>query len=808
MCIALSHFRYAHAQAIYSTPYTISTIAGAAYNAGTSDGSGVNAQFNNPFGIAVDNTGNIYVADSKNYAVRKITPSGLVTTIAGQPGTAGNTNGVGTAAQFGVIEGIAVDSFGNLYVTDITYNTVRKLTQTSGTWTVSTLVSSTAGLNQPIGIAVDSTGNLYVADSSNFVIRKITSAGLMTTLAGSIGQSSGIDGTGSGATFAGPVGVAVDNLGNVYVTDSAASTIRKVTPAGTTTTISGFIGDPRLIDGLLSSTITRFSHPFAIAVDSTGNLFITDQSSLTVVREISASGVVSTIAGAANIAAANNGVGNIAYFNNPHGIAVDTSGNLYIADSSNSMIRKGVSPNAILLLPIVTSATTALGYVNNTFSYTITGSNSPTSYAVSGTLPTGLTLNTTTGVISGIPTTVGTSSLTLSALNSVGIGTSALTISITAITPSTPIMNTQPLTQSVKLGAAFTLSVNVTSTGTTPTYQWYFNNVAITGATSTTYTIPSVLASNAGSYTVTATNSAGSVTSQAAQLTVLNPGRLTNLSVLSLDGPGSQLLTVGFVSGGLGTTGSQNLLIRGIGPTLGAAPFNVPNVLPDPTLSVFNSSSGVVAYNDNWSAPASNATAVTAADAATGAFALTSTTSLDAALVTNLTAGGYSVQVAGKNGATGNVIAEVYDNTPVDSYSVTTPRLVNLSCLEQVSSGGILSAGFVIGGSTAEQVLIRASGPTLGAAPFNVPGTIPDPKVTVFNSSSTVLATNTAWGGSVVITAANSATGAFQFVNTASKDSAVVLTLQPGAYSVQATSASGTAGITLIEVYEVPSGTP
>ena len=193
------------------------------------------------------------------------------------------------------------------------------------------------------------------------------------------------------------------------------------------------------------------------------------------------------------------------------------------------------------------------------------------------------------------------------------------------------------------------------------------------------------------------------------------------------------------------------------------------------------------------------------ADAATGAFALTSTTSLDAALCTNLNAGGYSVQVAGKNSASGNVIAEVYDNTPVNSYTTTIPRLVNLSCLEQVSSGGISSAGFVIGGSTAVQVLIRASGPTLGAAPFNVPNVLPDPKVTVFNSSSAVLATNAGWGGSASITAANKASGAFQFASGTSKDSAVLLTLQPGAYTVQAASASGTAGVTLIEVYEVPS---
>ena len=352
-------------------------------------------------------------------------------------------------------------------------------------------------------------------------------------------------------------------------------------------------------------------------------------------------------------------------------------------------------------------------------------------------------------------------------------------------------------------GSAVLLSVG--ATGSSMSYQWYYNSVAIFGATSSTYIISSVQISNTGNYTVKVSNTAGSLFSNAVALNVLNdPGRLTNLSVLSLDGPGAQLLTVGFVTGGSGTTGSQNLLIRGIGPTIGLAPFNVANVLADPAITVFNSSTSIVATNDNWGSSVSNATAVMTADAATGAFALTSTTSLDAALCTNLNAGGYTVQVAGKNGATGNVIAEVYDNTPVNSYTITTPRLVNLSCLEQVSSGGILSTGFVIGGTTSEQVLIRASGPTLGAAPFNLPGTIPDPKLTLF-SGSTVLATNTGWGGSAAITAANNATGAFQFNSLNSKDSAVLLTLQPGAYTIQASSASGTAGLTLIEVYEVPA---
>jgi hypothetical protein len=387
--------------------------------------------------------------------------------------------------------------------------------------------------------------------------------------------------------------------------------------------------------------------------------------------------------------------------------------------------------------------------------------------------------------------------VTLTATNAGGSGTQVLTITInSAIVPLAIV--TQPVTQSVNLGSPVTLSVS--TTGTTPTYQWYLNGTLIPGATAASYTVSVAAIQNGGTYKVVATNSAGSVTSSAVVLTVTVPGRLINLSVLSLDGPGSQLLTLGFVNGGSGTTGSQSLLIRGSGPTLTS--FGVTNVLPDPVINVFQGSNTVVS-NDNWGSTPTNVTAIITADTATGAFAFASTSSLDAAVVQSLpsVAGGYTVQVTDKNSATGNTLAEVYDYTT--NYTLTSPRLINLSCREFVAANGILSAGFVIGGSTNVKVLVRASGPTLTS--YGVLGVMPDPKVTVYNSNSLVLATNTGWGGSALITAANTATGAFQFNSGISKDSAVLLTLQPGAYTVQASSASGTAGVTLIEVYEVPS---
>jgi len=371
-------------------------------------------------------------------------------------------------------------------------------------------------------------------------------------------------------------------------------------------------------------------------------------------------------------------------------------------------------------------------------------------------------------------------------------------LSVTAT--GSPTITINPSSQTITSGSTVVFKAAASST-TTATYQWYLNGVAITGATSSTLLIPGATSANVGTYNCTFTNSAGSVTTTSAQLTLLtttNPGRLVNLSVLTMDGPGSQMLTLGFVNGGAGTTGSEPLLIRASGPALTA--FNVPTVLADPALTLFQGSNAVVT-NDNWGSSASNVTAVNAAEAATGAFQLTPITSLDAAVVQTLPSvqGGYTVQVQGNNNGVGNAMAEVYDNTT--NYTSTSPRLVNLSCRQLVPANGTLTAGFVISGTTSKTVLIRASGPTL--ASYNVPGTMTDPQISVF-SGATVIASNAGWAGDTAIATAAANVGAFPYASNTSKDSAVLMTLAPGSYTVQATSVSGTAGVTLIEVYEVP----
>lgn len=365
-----------------------------------------------------------------------------------------------------------------------------------------------------------------------------------------------------------------------------------------------------------------------------------------------------------------------------------------------------------------------------------------------------------------------------------------------------PVFIAQPAQQTIATGSTVVFSAAASGVPV-PAYQWYFNGAAVVGAASPTLVIASAAAANAGLYSCVAINSGGVTASNQANLTVIStntPGRLINLSVESIVGP-SQGLTVGLVSGGAGTSGSQSLLARATGPALAA--FGLTGVLPDPALSVF-SGSNAIAADDNWGTPPSNAAAVAAADTAVGAFPLTNPASMDSALVISLPEGPYTVQVSGNGPTAGVALAEVYDLTAPSAYTLATPRLINLSCLTAVAAHGSLAAGFVIGGVTARTVLIRAIGPALAA--FGLTGATPDPTIalhTVVNGQDTVLSSNASWGGDPQTAAVMADVGAFSLSPT-SADSVVLGTYAPGLYTAVAGSVSGTAGSTLIEVYEVP----
>jgi sugar lactone lactonase YvrE len=269
----------------------VTTLAGASGLVGSADGTGSGARFSGPFGLATDNAGNVYVADGT--VVRKITRAAVVTTLAGSPNVIGNSDGIGSGALFTQAYGVAVDSNGNVFVADKGNNTIRKITPSLVVTTVAgraPFAGNTDGLvntalfNSPTGVAVDNAGNLYVADSGNSTsspagrIRRISSTGSVTTIAGAVGGFGSADGVGSAALFNNPVGLAVDGAGSIYVSDSGNNTIRKVTlsltGSGIVATIAGQAGNRGVLDG--SGSASLFRNPTGIAVDGAGHVFVAD----------------------------------------------------------------------------------------------------------------------------------------------------------------------------------------------------------------------------------------------------------------------------------------------------------------------------------------------------------------------------------------------------------------------------------------------------------------------------------------------------------------------------------------------------
>ncbi len=280
-------------QANYANPYTFATLAGQALITGSNDGTGSGAHFNYPDGLALDSAGNLYIVDQYNFTIRQMSPSGTVTTLAGLAHASGSTDGTGNAARFNNPWGLARDNAGNLYVADQGNHTMRKVSPVGPNWVVTTVAgkandygsadgtNSAARFNKPTGVVADSAGNLYVADFENNTIRKITPVGtnwVVTTVAGLAGVSGSADGTNSAARFYEPNGVALDNAGNLFVTDCGNNTIREMMPVGTNwvvTTLGGLAGSSGSTDG--TGNIARFHQSTFMAVDSAGDLYVSDR---------------------------------------------------------------------------------------------------------------------------------------------------------------------------------------------------------------------------------------------------------------------------------------------------------------------------------------------------------------------------------------------------------------------------------------------------------------------------------------------------------------------------------------------------
>jgi hypothetical protein len=269
--------------------------------------------------------------------------------------------------------------------------------------------------------------------------------------------------------------------------------------------------------------------------------------------------------------------------------------------------------------------------------------------------------------------------------------------------------------------------------------------------------------------------------------------RLINLSILTDVAAAGDAFTMGYVVGGSGTTGTKQILIRAAGPSL--TQLGVTGVLADPKLEIYAGPTKT-GENDNWG----GTSALVTASSAVGAFPFSSPTSLDAAVLASIAAGDNSVRVSANGSGTGTVIAELYDSTSEQNFTGRTPRLVNVSVLKHLGAG--LTVGFVINGTGAKTVLIRGVGPTIGGAPFNVPGVVANPQLTLY-SGQTVVNSNDDWGGTAALTAAFNQVGAFM-LPAGSRDAALLATLQPGNYTVQVIGVGNTTGVGIVEVYEVP----
>jgi sugar lactone lactonase YvrE len=314
-------------------------------------GNGKLATLSYPSGIYVDSAGNLYIADTYNHLIRRVDTSGVITTVAGDGsyGYSGD-NGPATSASLYYPTSVAVDSAGNLYIADIDNNRIRKV-DTGGV--ITTVAgngiqgysgdngpATSANLNLPCGVAVDGLGNLYIADYYNDRIRKVDTSGIITTVAGNgLRDYIGDNGPATSASLFDPMSVVVDSAGNLYVADTWHNRIRKVDTGGVITTVAGngiqgYSGD----NG--PATSANLKQPFGVAVDSVGNLYIADFNNNRI-RMVDTNGIITTVAGDGSYGySGDNGPAILASLFSPNGVAVDSAGNIYIADTSNQCIRK------------------------------------------------------------------------------------------------------------------------------------------------------------------------------------------------------------------------------------------------------------------------------------------------------------------------------------------------------------------------------------------------------------------------------------------------------------------------------------
>ena len=781
------------------TPFGIvSTLAGSTSRSGHMDGIGSAAQFKSPEGVAVDSVGNVYVADTGNNTIRKITPGGVVSTLAGTALVTGYMDGTGSAAQFDFPRGLALDSAGNVYVADSGNNTIRRITPSG----LVTTLAGTAGQSghadgtgsaatflSPWGVAVTSTGALYVADAGNNTIRSITPAGIVTTLAGTAGIAGSANGAGPAAQFDFPSGLALDSAGNVYVSDSGNDTIRKMTPAGAVTTLAGIAGAPGNNDG--TDPVAQFYRPGIGAVDRAGNIYVMED----YIRVITPAGIVTTLAGTAGVTGSQDGMGPAAQFNGPQAAALDSAGNLYVADNLNSTIRK-VTPAGMV--------TTLAGTAG------VVGSQDGTGAAAQFANPDGVAVDANGNVYVLTAGFIVSPDATVRKITPAGVvttlaGTAGVAGSRDGLGPAAQF----DFPQGIAVDANGNLYIGDTFNNTV-------RKITPAGAVSTLAGTAGVTGSQDGMGPAAQFNGPAGVTVDASgNIYVADIGNNTIRKI----SPVGQVTTLGTgmyppLTGGELPNGPQLVISPsnlaadangnfyfGNGDTIRLGfPAAVPSFMLNPSSQTIASGRSVV-----FNAVATGTPAPTYQWVLNGRNDLGNDQTLVVPSSTSANAGTY-VCVASNSVGTAS-------SSPATLSVVTTSTpgyLLNLSGRAYVGTGSnTLIGGFAIVGTGSKEVLVRGIGPGLNDV-FGLPGFVPNPSLALMNSVPIQVGQNNSWGGTSALTTAFAQLGAFA-LEPASVDTALLASLPTSGsanYTALVTSGAGGDGTGLVELYDADSGAP
>lgn len=586
-------------------PYSFKTLAGAPTTAISSvDGSCKDACFGSPYGIDFDTSGNLYVADSTNHTIRKITPDCIVTTLAGSAGQSGAVDGIGADARFSFPHGVAVGPDDNIYIADAGNCNIRKVTPGGVVTTVAGRLScgyqdgkvTDALFRAPDGLAVDANGTIWLGDTSNHVIRKITADGNVITFAGEPGVSGSNDGIGTAAHFNQTADLRLDNAGNLYVADRDNHTIRKVTPDAHVTTVAGLAGVAGSTDG--SGSAARFSYPQAVAVDSSGDVFVADTMNA-IVRKISRAGLVTTVGGMPGIAEYADGVGSAVRFNFLRGIAVRPDGTLYVGDSRNRAIRLGL----IASQPV--------------------------------------NLSTRVQISGGDKVTIGGFIITGAQKKEVLLRALGPSLSYSGLAP----VLTDPILELYDSKGELILSNDNWREGQR-------SEIEATGIPPRDDREAAIIAMlPAGSYTaIERSNSSSRGTSliEVYDVSSTDGSQLANISTRGFAGTGDNVMISGFILGN--HNGGSRVLVRALGPSL--ANLGVTDALADPMLELHDGNGAVLTRNDNWK---------DADQANIEGTGIPPGNDLEPAVVATLPAGAYTAVVTGTKSTSGTALAEIYN---------------------------------------------------------------------------------------------------------------------------------------------------